>query len=116
MMKKIFTGLVLAGAPALVMAQANAFSILGVISNIMRVIIPLLITAALIYFIVGVIRFVIAKTGDEKGEAKAVITRGLIGLFVILSIWGLVGIIQSTFGIGSGGNLNQNNIPGVNFN
>ena len=115
MMKKILTGTLLAGFPALVLAQANAFSILGVISNLMRILIPLLITAALIYFIYGVIKYVISKNADDTQEAKSIIFRGLIGLFVILSIWGLVGVIQSTFGIGSGGDIDSSNIPGVSF-
>lgn len=114
-MKKFFTGALLAGAPVLVLAQTNAFSILGVISNIMRIAIPLLITAALLFFIYGVVKYVIAKNSDDKGEARSVIVRGLIGLFVILSIWGLVGVIQSTFGIGSGGDIDSSNIPGVDF-
>lgn len=116
MMKKIVTAFALAAVPSFALAQANAFGILGTISNLMRIIIPLLITAALIYFIYGVIKFVIAKTGDDKGEAKDIVVRGIIGFFVILSIWGLVGIIQSTFNIGSGGEVGRDNIPGVNLN
>jgi|AntRauTorckE6833_2_1112554.scaffolds.fasta_scaffold114318_1 hypothetical protein len=115
MIKKFLTGALLAGAPMLVLAQTNAFSILGVISNIMRIAIPLLITAALLFFIYGVVRYVIAKNADDTKEARSIIGRGLIGLFVILSIWGLVGVIQSTFGIGSGGNIDPSNIPGVTF-
>lgn len=114
-MKKILTGTLLAATPTLVLAQANAFSILGVISNLMRILIPLLITAALIYFIYGVIKYVISKDADGTKAAREIIFRGLIGLFVILSIWGLVGVLQSTFGIGSGGNIDQSNIPGVSF-
>lgn len=106
-MKKILTGAMLAFMPVLVMAQANAFSILGVIRNLLNVLIPILITAALVYFIWGVISYVIAKDADDQAKAKSVITRGVIGLFVILSIWGLIGIIQSTFGIGAGGNVEE---------
>jgi phosphotransferase system glucose/maltose/N-acetylglucosamine-specific IIC component len=115
MLKKILTGSALALTPTLVLAQANAFSILGVISNIMRIVIPLLVTAALLIFIYGVVKYVIAKNADDTKEARNIIVRGLIGLFVILSIWGLVGVIQSTFGIGAGGDIDSNNIPGVNF-
>lgn len=116
MMKKILTAIFVAGLPSFALAQANAFGILGTISNLMRIVIPLLITAALIYFIFGVIKYVIAKTGDDKSEARDIVVRGVIGLFVILSIWGLVGIIQSTFNIGSGGQVGNDNIPGVDFN
>lgn len=99
MMKKFLTGALLAGAPVLVLAQANAFSVLGVIANILRILIPILITVALIVFIYGVIKYVIAKNSDDKGQARKVIVRGIIGLFVIVSVWGLVAVIQTTFGI-----------------
>ena len=106
-MKKIFTGAMLAFMPVLALAQTQAFTILAVIKNILNILIPILITAALVYFIWGVISYVIAKDADDQGKAKSVITRGIIGLFVILSIWGLIGVIQSTFGIGAGGNVEQ---------
>jgi len=112
-MKKLFTGTILAAAPLVMFAQANAFSILGTIRDIVQFIIPILITGALAYFIYGIILYVIAKDADEKGKATGVVTRGIIGFFVILSIWGLVAIIQSTFGIGSGGTVGPDNIPGV---
>ena len=115
-MKKILTGTLLAGFPAIVLAQANAFSVLGVIANIMRILIPLLITAALLYFIWGVVRYVIATDSDGKASAKDVVVRGVLGLVVITTIWGLVGFVQSTFGFGSGGSLNRENIPSVSFN
>lgn len=116
MIKKITTGAALALLPTVVLAQTQVFSILGVISNIMKILIPMLITAALLFFIYGVVRYVIAKNADDTKDAKNIIFRGLIGLFVILSIWGLVGVIQSTFGIGSGGDIDSSSIPGVDFN
>ncbi len=115
-MKKIITGALLAGAPILAMAQTTAFSILGVVQNMMKIIIPMLITAAVLYFIFGVVKYVVAADADDKGKAKDIVIRGIIGLFVIVSIWGLVGIIQSTFGIGAGGTITQDQIPGVSFN
>lgn len=115
MFKKIAIGTALT-LPGLAFAQgANAFSILGTIGNIMQILIPLLITAALLVFIYGVVRYVISKDEEGTSKAKSIIFRGLIGLFVILSIWGLVGVIQSTFGIGAGGDLDSNNIPGISF-
>ena len=115
MMKKLFTGVLLAGAPVLVLAQTNAFGILGRISNILNTLIPILITAALLFFIYGVVKYISAKNADSAKEARSVIGRGLIGLFVTLSIWGLVGVIQSTFSIGAGGTITSDNIPGVDL-
>ncbi len=112
-MKKFITGAVLAGSPILVLAQTNAFSILAVVRNILNILIPLLITAALVYFIWGVISYVIAKDADDKEKARSVVTRGILGLFIVVSVWGLIGIIQSTFGVGSGGALTGEQIPAI---
>ncbi len=107
------TGALLSATPLLAMAQTNAFSILNVVGKMMKIIIPMLITAAVLYFIFGVVKYVVSSDSDDKGKAREVIIRGIIGLFVIISIWGLVGIIGNTFGIGVGGSLTGEQIPGV---
>jgi len=111
-MKKIITGAVAFAAPMLVMAQTTAFSLLAVVSNILKILPKMLIAAGFVYFIWGVIKYVIADDADDKEKARSVVTRGILGLFIILSIWGLIGIIGSTFGIGAGGGVSEN-IPSV---
>lgn len=68
-------------------------------------IVPLLITLATAYFLWGVLSYMMAA-GDEKKltEARYYILYGLIGLFVIVSMWGLVKLAVNTF-IGSGGEM-----------
>ena len=114
-MKKIITGAALSAfaLPIIAFAQTTIFSIMGVVSNVLNILIPILITAALVYFIWGVISYVIAKDADDKEKARSVVTRGILGLFIVVSVWGLIGIIQSTFGIGAGGQLTGEQIPGV---
>jgi hypothetical protein len=81
----------------------NAFDILGVISNIFGVLIPILVTLAVIYIIVGVIRYATASDDETQATARKSILHGIIALFVIVSIWGLVAILNQTFGVGQGG-------------
>lgn len=111
-MKKIITGFTALVIPSLAMAQTTAFSLLAVVSNILKVLPKMLIAAGFVYFIWGVIKYVIADDADDKEKARSVVTRGILGLFIILSIWGLIGIIGSTFGIGAGGDVSTN-IPSV---
>jgi hypothetical protein len=111
-MKKIITGMTLFAAPMFVFAQTTAFSILAVISNILRILPKILIAAGFVYFIWGVIKYLISDDADDKEKAKKVVTNGIIGLFIILSIWGIIGIIGSTFGIGAGGEVSDS-IPSV---
>jgi hypothetical protein len=120
-MKKIvknvaFVGALAAFMPILASAQTSFGTILGTIGGLINAIIPILIAGALAYFIFGVIRFVIASDADAKADARKVVVQGVIGLFVIVSVWGLVGVVQSTFGIGTGSTLNSSQIPGVQLN
>lgn len=117
-MKHLFKAGTLAAAtmPFLAFAQTTFGTILATIGNLINTLIPILIAAALAYFIYGVIKFVIAKDADEKGGARTIVIQGIIGLFVILSVFGLIGVIQSSFGIGTGGTLDSSQIPGVQLN
>ncbi|MEZ4103335.1 MAG: hypothetical protein R3B55_02115 [Candidatus Paceibacterota bacterium] len=81
----------------------TVFNLLGTISAILNVVIPILITLAVLYTIWGVIKYATAKESEDQAEGCVVIITGIIGLFVIVSIWGLVAVLNSTFGINQGG-------------
>jgi hypothetical protein len=62
-------------------------------------IIPLLITLGIASFIYGVVRYVInANDSAAREEGKQFMIWGIIGLFVIVSIWGLIKLLTGTFG------------------
>ncbi|MEK7647165.1 MAG: hypothetical protein AAB378_02175 [Patescibacteria group bacterium] len=70
------------------------------IINILNNAIPLLLTLATVIFLWGVIQFIYNADNEEKRKTGHMfIIYGLIGLFVIVSMWGLVQILLSTFGI-----------------
>jgi uncharacterized membrane protein len=101
-MKKIisFSAVLAVVAPALVFA-ADAFSIITKVNQILSLIIPVLITLAVVYFIWGVIQYTVSSDDEKKKKARGAIIQGLIGLFVIVAFWGIVGLITNTFGVGS---------------
>lgn len=67
---------------------------------------PLLILAALVLFLFGIVkRFFWAKDTADKGEAGRYILWGVVALFVMVSVWGLVNVLRGTF------NLDNNNVP-----
>ena len=75
--------------------------------------IPRILTLlALIFFMYKVIMWIIADSTKKKDAAKDV-GFGVIALFVMVSIWGLVSLLQSSLGIGTGGTLKGDTIPGV---
>lgn len=65
-------------------------------------IIPILFSLALIVFIVGVIKYIVnADEATEREQGRKFMLYGIVALFVMVSVWGLVAVIQGTFGIGN---------------
>ena len=105
-MKKIGILLTVSVLPLFAFAQ-DAGSILDTIGVILNTLIPILITLGVIYFMWGVIQYTTGKSDDAKKEGRDRMIFGIIGLFVIVSVWGLVGVLGNTFGVGQGGVSNQ---------
>jgi hypothetical protein len=66
--------------------------------DLINYILPFIVSIALVAFLWGVKNYV-ASGGDEKkvGEGRDMMVYGIIGLAVMVSVWGLVGIVTSTF-------------------
>jgi hypothetical protein len=58
----------------------------------------LMMGLALVMFVWFVIQYFIKPDGDRK-EAGMYVMYSVIGFFVILSVWGMVNILQNTFGL-----------------
>jgi uncharacterized membrane protein YidH (DUF202 family) len=96
--------------------QANSPSqikgILGLLNRIIDIInlfIPFLVGLAVFLIIYGIFGF-ISSAGDEekRKEARDFIMWGVIGVFLMLSVWGLINILVNTFGLDrTTGILNQ---------
>jgi hypothetical protein len=72
------------------------------IGDILSIIIPILVVLAVVYFIWGVVSFVISNDEEAKTKGRDRMIFGIIGLVVIVAMWGLVGILNNTFGLGAG--------------
>ncbi len=82
---------------------ATAFDVLGVLSNLFNGAIVLFITLAIVVFFWGLIQYIIGKGhGDTAGHGPGTTLMfwGVIAIFVMVSIWGLVRLLQNTFGVG----------------
>jgi len=66
--------------------------------TIVSAIIPLLFTLATAGFIWGVIRYFLnPESEEERKKGKSYMLWGLIALFVMISVWGLVNVFSNTF-------------------
>jgi hypothetical protein len=68
--------------------------------TLIKTIIPLLFTLAVAGFIWGIIQFYLNPNNEEQRKSgKAFMLWGIIALFVMISMWGLVAVLGNTFGV-----------------
>jgi hypothetical protein len=70
--------------------------------EILSSIIPVLVLLGVVYFVWGVVQYMIGGGEEAKEKGKDTIIYGLIGLTSIASLWGLVKIVVVTFGLDVG--------------
>lgn len=106
-MKKIVKiGAGLAGAlPLLAFAQNATYlsNIIASAKNLLDQLVVFLIALAVVWFIWNVIRYTMSSDEDKKLAAKSQMIWGIIAIAVIVSVWGLVGILQNIFGVNTTG-------------
>ena len=109
----VLSGFVMGLSPVVALAQgtgttvsqtcannANAGTIETVIcrvGSILNTIIPFLIVLGVVYFVWGVLSYVISSDEEAKSAGRDKIIYGIIGLAVIIGNWGFVGILHKTF-------------------
>ena len=69
------------------------------IGSILNSVLPVLVALGVVYFVWGVITYVIASDEEAKKKGRDRIIFGIIGLAVIVAVWGLVRILTNTFGL-----------------
>lgn len=63
--------------------------------------VKLLFAAAVLYFVIGVFKFIKDKASGETadiGKGAKHVLWGVIGIFIMLSVWGIIAILHNTVG------------------
>ena len=104
-MKKFTLIASLLALPSFAFAQ-NFTSIINTASGVINLVIPLLVALALLAFFWGLVVYIWKSGGeDDKDRGKKIMIAGIVSLFVMISIWGIIKIIGNTFGIQEGGTI-----------
>ncbi len=110
-MKKSLLSIFAAATPVLALAQTAPVTrtVDGFLNYILYLAgraLPLLILAALVLLLYGIVKNFFFESSDEKRkEGKDFIIWGIVALFVMVSVWGLVNVLRGTF------QLDNDNVP-----
>ena len=74
--------------------------LIGIFTDLLKAVTPVIFGIALLVFIWGLVKFISRVGGDEKAvkEGKSLMIWGLVALFVMASIWGILGFFYDDLG------------------
>lgn len=98
------SAVLLTPAVASAAALTSLTNLVNAVAGIVDILIPLLMALAVVAFFWGLIRF-ISKSGnpEEAKKGRGIMLWGIIVLFIMVAIWGLVQFIAGNLGVSTGG-------------
>ena len=69
------------------------------IGGYIQTLIPIAITLGVVLFIWGVAQYVIAADEEAKTKGRDKMIYGIIGLAIVVGLWGVIAILQRSFGL-----------------
>lgn len=96
----------LAGMPIVAHAQFDSgylVSIMHLVEDVLAWSVPVLIGIAFVWFLYNVFVYMIKSDPDSKEGARTQMIYGIIGLAIMIGVWGLVRIVTNFFGVSNSG-------------
>ena len=93
---------VLYALPVVVFAQGQDLApikrLVRAVGEILNMLIPVLIAAAVVVFFFGLVKYI---WGSGKGheQGRKVMIAGIVALFIMVSVWGIVRLVQNALGV-----------------
>jgi len=123
----VLSGFVLGLSPIVALAQVSSggatstacdtgstgslFGLLCKMGSLLNAVVPVLIALGVVYFVWGVVTYVISSDEEAKKAGRNRIIFGIIGLAVIVGLWGLVNLLRNTFGLNNSTNIQLPTVP-----
>ncbi len=85
--------------PAVAFAQPATYSdLVGLFIRIINLVIPIVIGIAITGFLYGVLKYILSlRNEEEKRSGREIMLWGIIALFLMFSVWGILRILTNTF-------------------
>ncbi len=106
MLKKIKTVGLLSGGllafPMVAYGQVTDLqSLITLLTDLLDMVVPFLLAIAVVLFMWGVLKYIMSGDDDEsRKKATSLMIYGIVAIFVMVGLWGLVGVLDGTFGFG----------------
>lgn len=100
-----------ATAPPQASTPTGLQGVMSTILGLLNTVVVLLISLAVVFFIWGIVKYIMADSDDEKVAGRKTMINGIIAIFVIVSVWGLVNVLDNTFNLSSGSASNPPSLP-----
>jgi len=86
--------------------------ILTQVTGILGLLTPIIFAIAILYFFWGLAKFIMAAGDDDaRAAGKKIMLWGVVALFVMTSVYGLVKLLGNVVGVGQGGTIVLPAIP-----
>ena len=99
----------------LLASAADASSLLTTFSKLLTGLVAMFITLAIVVFFYGLIKYLI-NVGEEKSAGLSIMFYGVIAIFVMVSIWGIIRLLQNTLGVSGNNAVPVPSVPVAQFN
>ncbi len=92
--------------------MTNLQSLIQLASTVLNSLIPLLIALALVAFFWGLVKYVLSG-GEDHEQGRNIMIAGLVALFIMVSVWGIIRLAQNTLlgGVDNGNSLRAPSVP-----
>lgn len=110
--QRLILATVFVAMPSFALATETIPDMITTVGTLVGATVPVLMGLGLIYFLWGVIQYIRSASDEtKKVDAKKIIIRGLIGLFSMVAVWGLVEVIRATLGVDASKTYSAPQIP-----
>jgi len=92
---------------------SSVFGLLNLAQEVVNAAVPLLIGVGVVALFIGVVAFIFNKGAEEHAKWGKFMGMAILGLFVMVSIWGIVNFLGSVVGVGQGGGVPVPQVPGA---
>lgn|SRR3989344_4237679 len=76
----------------------NLTEILNKFGELINLATPIVVALALLYFFWGLAQYILNASNEEKKkEGKAIMIWGILALFIMVSVWGIINVVRTTF-------------------